>query len=180
MRHILATIVFMLLATAGFAQTASQGTVSGKSPYAGLERREIKALSPEQLSDLRAGRGMSLALAAELNGYPGPKHVLEFTEPLALTPDQHARTTSLFAEMERNATALGARLIEAEQRLDTLFTSGRATTDGVRAATADIASLQGQLRALHLSYHLDMKAMLTPQQIAQYNALRGYHAAARH
>ena len=46
-------------------------------PYAGLQARPVKALSDQQIADLRAGRGMGLALAAELNGYPGPMHVLE-------------------------------------------------------------------------------------------------------
>ncbi len=47
------------------------------SPYAGMENRRVKALSDQQIVDLKAGRGMSLALAAELNGYPGPLHALE-------------------------------------------------------------------------------------------------------
>ncbi|WP_112664040.1 hypothetical protein [Microvirga flavescens] len=41
------------------------------SSYAGLETRAVKALSDQQVADLRAGRGMGYALAAELNGYPG-------------------------------------------------------------------------------------------------------------
>jgi len=55
------------------------------SPYEGMQARPIKALSAEQIADLRAGRGMSLALAAELNGYPGPRHILELGEQLGLT-----------------------------------------------------------------------------------------------
>jgi hypothetical protein len=43
-------------------------------PYAGLQQRGVKALSDQQIADLRAGKGMGLALAAELNGYPGPIH----------------------------------------------------------------------------------------------------------
>jgi hypothetical protein len=54
-------------------QTAAQSS----RPYAGMQARAIKALSAEQIADLKAGRGLSLALAAELNGYPGPRHVLE-------------------------------------------------------------------------------------------------------
>jgi hypothetical protein len=47
------------------------------SPYAGYQQRPVKAPSEQQVADLRAGRGIGLALAAELNGYPGPVHVLE-------------------------------------------------------------------------------------------------------
>ena len=74
------------------------GVALGQSqqPYAGLQSRPIKALSDEQIADLRAGRGMGLALAAELNGYPGPSHVIELADALALQPDQRARMQQLF------------------------------------------------------------------------------------
>jgi hypothetical protein len=45
-----------------------------QSPYVGQEYREIKALSTQEISDYISGRGMGLAKAAELNGYPGPAH----------------------------------------------------------------------------------------------------------
>lgn len=173
------TAMFIALAAAlsapAFAQT--HGAHHGHGPYAGLEKRAIKALSAQQTDDLRAGRGMSLALAAELNGYPGPLHVLELAQPLALTPAQRTRTEALMAEMKEGAQALGARIIEAEQRLDALFASGEATLPRVAAATAESAALQGKLRALHLRYHLAMQDLLSPEQVARYNALRGYRAA---
>jgi hypothetical protein len=43
-----------------------------ETPYAGLQARQNKSLSEQQVADLEAGRGMGMALAAELNGYPGP------------------------------------------------------------------------------------------------------------
>ena len=46
------------------------------SPYAGEEAREIKALSTAETKSYLSGEGMGLAKAAELNGYPGPSHVL--------------------------------------------------------------------------------------------------------
>jgi hypothetical protein len=77
MRAVATTITILILAsTASLAQ----------SPYAGMQTRSIKALSTQQIDDLRTGRGMGLALAAELNGYPGPAHVLELSERLALSP----------------------------------------------------------------------------------------------
>ena len=60
--------------------------IAQQQPYAGLERREVKALSDQQLADLRAGRGMSLALPAELNGYPGPVHVLALSSRRSIWP----------------------------------------------------------------------------------------------
>ena len=57
-------------------------------PYAGMQQRSVKALSEQQIADLRAGKGMGLALAAELNGYPGPIHVLELGDQLNLSSVQ--------------------------------------------------------------------------------------------
>ena len=71
-------------------------SVSAQIPYAGMQTRPIKALSDQQIADLRAGRGMGLALAAELNGYPGPSHVLELADRLELSTDQRARVQRLF------------------------------------------------------------------------------------
>jgi hypothetical protein len=48
----------------------------------------VKTLSDEQIADLKAGRGMGLALAAELNGYPGPSHAVELAGPLDLSGEQ--------------------------------------------------------------------------------------------
>src|SRR5215470_5926245 len=62
------------------------GTAQEQRPYAGLQNRSIKTLSDQQIADLNAGRGMGLALAAELNGYPGPIHAIELAEQLHLSP----------------------------------------------------------------------------------------------
>jgi DNA repair protein RadC len=40
------------------------------NPYAGQQTRSIKALSPEDIDELRKGAGMGLAKAAELNSIP--------------------------------------------------------------------------------------------------------------
>ena len=68
----------------------------GHSPYAGLEGREIKSLSDTDLEDLRLGRGWGLALAAELNGVPGPAHLLELQAELGLDAGQVAAIEDLF------------------------------------------------------------------------------------
>ena len=145
-------------------------------PYAGQEARPIKALSPQQVDDLRAGRGMGLALPAELNGYPGPLHVLELAEPLGLTDAQRMRTEALFAAMKQEAIALGERLIADEAALDRLFAEKRATAGSLDAASTKIGATQAALRAAHLRYHLDMVAVLTPEQVERYGALRGYRS----
>ncbi|MGK7865798.1 Spy/CpxP family protein refolding chaperone [Falsiroseomonas sp. E2-1-a20] len=143
-------------------------------PYAGMQARAIKAISPEQAADLLAGRGMALALAAELNGYPGPMHVLEHAEALALTTDQRAEAARLRDAMAAEARALGARILAVEAELDALFAGGQAEAGPLAALTAALGGLTGRLREVHLAAHIGMRAALTPAQRATYASLRGY------
>ena len=160
---------------------ATEGAAAAAaSPYAGLEIREIKALSPEQIEDLKAGRGMGLALAAELNGYPGPVHVIELATSLALTEAQQAIVEGLHAAMKAETVPLGEQVIAAEAELDRQFREHSVTPASLAAAVATISQLQGELRAAHLGYHLRTIDVLTPQQIELYNELRGYRGEGSH
>lgn len=158
------SITFVLAATAASAQT----------PYAGMQARPIKALSEQQVADLGAGRGMGLALAAELNGYPGPLHVLELADKLELSADQRASVTAMFDSMKAEAVRLGSKLIEQEAGLDMQFASRTVTPESLKAATAAVATTQGELRETHLKYHLSTLAVLSPHQVHRYGELRGY------
>jgi Spy/CpxP family protein refolding chaperone len=173
-----------ILATAQAGIAAATWAQTHQQPYAGLQARPVKALSDQQIADLKAGRGMGLALAAELNGYPGPMHVLELATPLGLSDDQRAKVTALFDAMKQEAVALGERLIAAETGLDRQFADKTVTPSGLGEATRDIASLQGELRLAHLKYHLATLELLTAEQAARYSSLRGYggsqHAPGHH
>jgi hypothetical protein len=151
-------------------------------PYAGQQLRGIKALSDEEVAALLNGEGMGLAKAAELNGYPGPRHVLDLAIELNLSAAQKRQLAALYERMNAEARALGAALIEREQALDALFAGGTVTPESLAAETARIADVRGRLRAVHLSAHLETKAALSPDQVARYNRLRGYDgpAAAGH
>ncbi|HEX2335017.1 MAG TPA: periplasmic heavy metal sensor [Hyphomicrobiaceae bacterium] len=159
---------WLLSVPAGFALAQTH------QPYAGMQQRSVKALSEQQIADLRAGRGMGLALPAELNGYPGPMHVLEHADALGLTSQQRERTKALIEAMRAEAIPVGERLIEQETRLDRLFANQEITPAALTAATADIGATQAKLREAHLKYHLTMMDVLTPQQVAEYRHLRGY------
>jgi hypothetical protein len=168
--HMRGAGIFVLVLALGSAALAAADT----TPYAGLETRTIKALSDEQIADLRAGRGMGLALAAELNAYPGPAHVLELADRLDLSAEQRARSESLFADMKRQAIAIGETILRGEAELDRSFAEHSATAETLRARLADLAIRQGELRYTHLRYHLAMVDLLTPEQIERYRPLRGY------
>ena len=164
----------IVAATAGLAQHTGHGQHQKQSPYADLTTRPIKALSNDQLADLRLGRGMARSVPAELNGYPGPKHVQELADQLALSAAQRTTTSRLIDAMSAEAIAIGAEMISQEATLEALFADRVADDDRVRAAVDRIGALQGNLRFVHLKYHLAMQAALTPDQIKQYAARRGY------
>ena len=136
--------------------------------------RAIKALSDDDIAALRAGEGMGMAKAAELNGYPGPVHVLALAAQLGLTEDQRHDVQAIFDRMSGAAKPLGGELIAQELALDQLFAKGEITPDRLAAATAAIAELQGRLRLVHMSAHLQTRAPLNADQIAHYEKLRGY------
>jgi LTXXQ motif family protein len=150
------------------------GVAVAQTPYAGMQTRSIKALSDQQIADLRAGRGMGLALAAELNGYPGPAHVLEMADKLDISSDQRTSIQRLFDAMKAEVLPLGSKLIEQEADLDKQFAGHTVTPESLKASTAAIAVTQGELRDTHLKYHLATVALLLPDQMKRYAELRGY------
>jgi Spy/CpxP family protein refolding chaperone len=166
----------MWLVIVAAASWAGGAWAAGTAPYAGWDGRSIKALSAEQVHDLRNGRGMGLALAAELNGYPGPRHVLDLADQLELTTEQQLEAQRLFDEMQAQAIQMGEQVIAGEAALNRLFASGVASDASVQAAAVELGRLQGALRGHHLRYHLAMRDLLSPHQIMRYRQLRGYAA----
>lgn len=163
----------MIAATAGGTASAPSWAAS-PSPYAGDTTRAVKALSAAELDDLAAGRGMGLALAAELNGHPGPMHARALQSELGLTADQMQRLAAIEAAMRAQATRLGAEIVAAERALDEGFAARRLDAAAVARLTAEIGLLAGRLRGVHLVAHIETAAVLTPHQIHRYDVLRGY------
>ncbi len=144
------------------------------TPYAGQQERSIKALSADDVAALLKGEGMGMAKAAELNGYPGPTHVLTLAKELALTKSQLQQVTMIYDRMSAAAKPLGVELVKRERVLDQLIATGEITPDRLAAETAAIGELEGRLRSVHLAAHLETRALLNPNQIALYQQLRGY------
>jgi hypothetical protein len=172
--------LLIVIAASFIAAGVAQAQHAPTTPYAGLETRPVKALSDQQIADLKAGRGMGLALPAELNGYPGPVHVLELADRLGLTGDQRTRVQELHAAMKAETVPLGERLIAQETDLDRQFATKAVNPASLQAATAEIGVTQGALRGAHLRYHLSTLEVLTPVQIRSYGELRGYGGSHGH
>ncbi|WP_300015587.1 periplasmic heavy metal sensor [uncultured Roseobacter sp.] len=142
--------------------------------YAGLESRDIATLSESDIADLEAGRGWGFALAAELNGHPGPAHVLEHAEDLGLSPEQRTRVEEIFTAMQVEAIAAGTVFIAAERALDIAFSNGGLDAAKLETLVSAAGQARSNLRFVHLSRHLETLEVLSAQQVERYNDLRGY------
>ncbi len=161
-----------LMATAWFQVAIADQT--SESKYSGQETRLIKSLSSDDISELERGGGWGLAKAAELNGLPGPAHLLELKNDIGLTRDQLEAIQRLHEEMKSQAIEHGKQLIELEAELETRFQTELPTDAELKAMLLAIAQTRAQLRFIHLSTHLKTPSILTKQQIDAYNQLRGY------
>lgn len=169
MKTRLITILFCaaILGGCGHQQQTDQ-------PYAGEQSRAIKALSQQQIDSYLAGDGMGFAKTAELNEFPGPRHVLDLQNELNLQKDQQQRIEEVFEKMNTSARELGKQIIDKERELDRMFSEEKAENQLVEKLIREIAALEGELRWIHIQAHLEMKELLSAEQIDRYNELRGY------
>jgi hypothetical protein len=154
--------------------TLAQHSHGGQTPYAGMQNRAIKSLSDNDINELQRGGGWGLALAAELNGMPGPSHLLELKDKIPLASDQVDKTQVLLNEMRKAAIPTGERLIAAEKALESAFASEKVDEPSLRRLIAESESARSELRFIHLSQHYKTVQFLKPEQIKRYNILRGY------
>lgn len=147
------------------------------SPYSGQEIRDIKSLSDNDVQSLQNGTGEAfggIAKLAELNGYPGPRHVLDIAQELQLTDRQRMEIELIYQNMSNNAKSIGSAIIAIEQDMDEAFANKTITEENLIALLDKSANLYGQLRFVHLSAHLDTAQLMTTEQIQVYNEMRGY------
>ena len=183
-RVILVTFVVLVSsALAGQAGTKNShaDAIDTAAPYSDQHLREIKTLSAKDISDLRNGRGWGLAKAAELNGLPGPAHLLELKDEISLSPGQIAKIEALFSTMKARAIPRGEKLVALERHLNESFAANDiASSSALREQLSNIAKVRRDLRFVHLSTHLETPLILTRTQIDSYNRLRGYGERRNH
>lgn len=150
------------------------------SAYTGQQDREIKALSNDEIKQYRSGAGMGYARAAELNAFPGPMHVLQLADQLALSPEQRTATKRLMDAHKAEASAIGAKLVEAERTLDRLFAGAKLDQSGLASHVRTVAALYGEYRLSHLETHRRMRTILSSDQVRRYDELRGYAGGQQH
>ena len=163
------TLAILLLATPAMADDASN-----HSPYAGEQAREIASLSADDLAELAEGGGWGLARAAELNGVPGPAHLLELADEIGLDAGQRSAIATIRDNMRADAIAAGERFVAAERALDEAFTGAVPDVTTLERLVRNVGTARAELRLVHLAAHLRTTPLLTGEQIERYNVLRGY------
>jgi Spy/CpxP family protein refolding chaperone len=169
---LLSTILTATFSFAAGAQDHSHG--DDPTPYAGFQTREIKSLSNQDIKELRGGGGWGLALPAELNGRPGPAHLLELKNEIGLSAEQVEAITGIYEEMRIEAIATGERFITAEAALSMALESPDLGEEHLRELLEETAAARLELRFIHLSRHLSTPELLTTEQVQKYAVLRGY------
>jgi len=144
------------------------------SSYVGEESRKIKSLSQDDIMALQKGAGWGMAKAAELNGYPGPKHIIQMQDEINLTLLQKSKINLEFQKMQTKAMALGNELILLEEKLNNAFSNKSINEIKLDEYITDIMDVRARLRLVHLSTHLKTPSILTQEQVILYNDLRGY------
>lgn len=164
----------------GHQGEGSAGAETLRSPYAGQPGAGAIGLLPDEVKALSEGTGMALALAAEANGFPGPRHLLDAAAAgqLALSPEQREAVQRQYDRMLGEAEGKGQEILQAEANLATRFRRSQIDEATLRDLVDRIGRLRADLRFIHLRTHLETKALLTPEQLARYNTLRGYNTDA--
>lgn len=148
------------------------GTQSKEHQHSpGAAEASHHACLDQERGALERGEGFGMALVADRNGYPGPKHVLDLKTELRLAPEQQRAMEELFVRMNQQALVRGKEVLVAEARLDEMFAQGRPEAE-LREQSFRVASLRAELRWAHLSAHLAARKVLTPEQLAAYQRLR--------
>ena len=110
----------------------------------------------------------------KINGYPGPRHVLDLANELELTPDQQNNITAIYEDMKLKAEKLGQEIIHIEKVANEGFANRSITDETLHQLILKSGEIYGQLRYIHLSTHLKMMDILSLEQVDLYNQLRGY------
>jgi Spy/CpxP family protein refolding chaperone len=172
MAHTLLTLVM----TVGLLGAPDAGAQHAHGQHGPGDAAGTSTLTADDVRQLLDGDGAGMAKAAELHGYPGPKHILERAAHLTLTPAQHEAVTAIRSRMLAEAQRLGREIVEQERALDAAFEAKSITPEDLAARLRRIGALRADLRAAHLAAHLEAVTVLTPEQVQAYYQL-GAHGS---
>ncbi len=178
-------VAISLVASPAVAQESgeSDGDMGGKHQMHGQAEDGMQGMgggmlggvSAQEKEALLKGAGLGAGMIAMMNGYPGPKHVLEMGDELELTAAQRESIGTIYGKVKAESVKYGTELVEKDEELAALFTSGSVSTDKVEKLSRDIGELQGRVRAAHLNAHVETFEALTPAQRETLSSMQGMH-----
>ena len=176
---LLAIIISTTGSAIAYAQQHQHGEQHNnfRSPYVEQLDSPVRGLSSDEVDNLLNGKGAGYARMAELNGYPGLRHVLDLSSQLNLSTKQETKIQAAFEEMQSQAKTIGKTIVSKEQELSEAFASGKITNTELEKQIQELARLYGELRKTHLQAHLQINPLLSTEQIKKYNQIRGYETA---
>ena len=135
---------------------------------------------PPDREVLEKGEGGGMVSYAGINGYPGPRRILEMESKLYLSEEQQKDIQALCDGVQESAREKGDAIIKKEEQLESMFRSGKANESDVKKLSGEIAQLRGELRALHMIAHIEARKILTKEQLAVCNPERGTAKKQKH
>ena len=93
---------------------------------------------------------------------------------VGLTLEQVEKIQIIYDQMKSDAILLGNQLITQELELEERFRSDIPDTKELKSMLNALGTTRSQLRFVHLATHLKTPDILSDEQIASYNQLRGY------
>jgi Spy/CpxP family protein refolding chaperone len=168
------TIIAFIVVAVGSVPLYAQHHHMGHSQYADQKQSHIPSITMDEFEQIQSGDGMGLAKPAELNHYPGPKHVLQLADSLGISEEQRLKIEAIRQNMADKAVALGMDYLHAEHELNELFSNEKATEKNVVEMTRKVEEKRAALRLAHLLAHVQTRSALTQEQIDEYDRLRGY------
>ena len=129
--------------------------------YASQRVDEVKTLSTDEIQGLLNGEGMGMAKAAELNHYPGPRHVLDLASQLQLSEAQRDKAQEIYDRMHNEAVRLGRAILHKEEELDNVFKQNGVDSNKLKSLVMEITRLRGELR---LEFKVILDSLLVRNQ----------------
>jgi Spy/CpxP family protein refolding chaperone len=171
-KPVVVTLVAAIVLTSGSWSADAQHGVPPARPDGPPPHMLAQMCATAFEKNIGEGRGFGMAFVADQQDYPGPLHVIELKDRLNLTPEQDAKTQTLLAAMFAESRPKGERLLEAERKLGSLFTEGKADEGSIRSAVAEVERARGDVRLVHLMFHLKTRDLLTAEQRRLYHEAR--------
>jgi hypothetical protein len=127
---------------------------------------------PPDRPGLESGRAGWMEVLPETYGYFGPDFVLAHRDSIGLAPGQLRSVRDIYDRVHMSALNKGKEILNAEEDLEDLFSTGKVTQESAMKQAELIGKLRGELRALYLNAGISLREILNDRQRAILTRIR--------